>query len=477
MSLLMEALRKAEDQKRRLDPPERDTRSELALEPLPTMAPQDVASPVAVSEAGDAGAAAGAREGRRLPELPTRMEELDEQFLAHAAEARGRGPTGLKPSARASRPPPTPPASSPLPSPTPSPAARKTADAQQAARAAAQAMFAAGPQQSGSRRPLTFAVLGLGGIGAVLIGGYFWWQLQATARPTFVAHPASAAPSPAAAPAPPTASAVAPAGSAAAVAATPGMEKEHESAAEASPPSPPRPLPRQNERPSAGPRVSEAGTPSTMPATAPPATTAPPAPATTVQISAGQPRTDRAHRAHMAFERGELDEAQATWLELLREDARRLDALHGLAAIALRQGRPEAAAGYYQRALEAEPRDALALAGLLSLRGTSDARSSESSLKNRIAEQPDSPYLHFALGNLLAREGRWAEAQQAFFNAHVTAPDNPDILFNLAVSLDQLRQIALAARYYRLALAAAARAPAGFNITEVETRLRQLAPD
>ena len=70
-------------------------------------------------------------------------------------------------------------------------------------------------------------------------------------------------------------------------------------------------------------------------------------------------------------------------------------------------------------------------------------------------------------------EARWAEAQQSFFQAHVADPTNPDYVYNLAVSLDHLRQTSLAAQYYARALAAESQAVA-FDRSQAEIRLRQL---
>ena len=99
-----------------------------------------------------------------------------------------------------------------------------------------------------------------------------------------------------------------------------------------------------------------------------------------------------------------------------------------------------------------------------------------SRLKTLLAAQPQSAELNFTLGNLYARQRRWAEAQQAYFNAVAADADNPDYLFNLAVSLDQLRKPRPAAQHYRLALEAAARRPAAFDGEQVRRRLAELQP-
>lgn len=506
MSLLMEALRRAEDQKRRgqlesgaaspeahegpplgvVRPamgetkPAMETHPELKLEPLPDAAP-GANWPAGENNTREADSPAAARtaagEPRRLPDLPKRLEELDEQFLAHTTQARAARPAAFKTSGErgAPSPPPASATSPTLPPPTSRPSASPAPEiAGHDGQAAARAMFKA--KRVERRRPVALIAVGLGTVAALAIGGYFWWQLQAQGGqnrlgPQPVAATGSAratitpsspnisgtgvteAPPPAT-PLPDTA-----AQPAAASAAPPRSSQVGDEEA-AVPPSLPQPMPIADASPSR----------SAAPLQQPPAAVTPPV----IQASLATQADDPARQAHEAYLRGEYERAEALWRSLLQADARHSDALHGLAILALRQQQPALAADYYRRALEADPRDTLALAGLLTLRGQVDPRLAESRLKSHLAEQPDSPHLNFALGNLLAQEARWAEAQQAYFNAHAADPDSPDILFNLAVSLDQLRQPALAARYYRQALAAATSRPAGFDGREVEARLRQL---
>lgn len=170
-----------------------------------------------------------------------------------------------------------------------------------------------------------------------------------------------------------------------------------------------------------------------------------------------------------------LDAARLAYARALRAEPHNLDALLGLAALAERQGRSAEADSYRQRAFVADPLDAEAQAALLG-RPDNDADAAESRLRSALDQHPESAALHFALGNLHARQQRWAEAQAAYFNAVASDGDNPDYLFNLAVSLDRLRQRQLAARHYRLALAAARQRPAAFAAALPEQRLRELAP-
>jgi tetratricopeptide (TPR) repeat protein len=60
------------------------------------------------------------------------------------------------------------------------------------------------------------------------------------------------------------------------------------------------------------------------------------------------------YEAYMA---GDLAAAREAYELLLAREARNIDALHGMAAISLRQGQPAAAEGYYLRALELDPKE------------------------------------------------------------------------------------------------------------------------
>ncbi len=179
---------------------------------------------------------------------------------------------------------------------------------------------------------------------------------------------------------------------------------------------------------------------------------------------------------YIKLQANQLDPARRDYEAALRADPNNIDALLALAAIAQRQGQSADAERYLQRAQEADPRDPAVLAAAMGNAPGSDPTPSESRLKTLLAAQPESGPLNFALGNLYARQGRWPEAQQLFFNAVAADSDNPDYLFNLAVSLDQIRQAKLAAQHYRLALEAAQKRPAAFDRESVRLRLNELQP-
>lgn len=340
------------------------------------------------------------------------------------------------------------------PRPAESGAALAASRREAAERMAAGQVFAA-KQPSPAPRSGWLLILGLSVFAALGIGGYFWWQLQ-PAAPRLQAPPTvrpAAPPSPAAAAsAPPVPTAPAPV-TAASVAektkanATPAQVMPAQVGA-----APLRETPVARPQKPAAPREAALHLDKTSPATLP-----------------------RLEEAWDALQLGRLEEAQRAYAQVLHSDPRNIDALLGLANIALRQGQSGAAEEYYLRVLEADPDEATAQAGLIGLRGQNDPGLSESRLKTLLSRQPESASLHFSLGNLYARQQRWSEAQQAYFKAFSGEAGNPDYLFNLAVSLDHLRQPRLAAQYYRQALEASANARSlSFDRQQIIQRLAEL---
>ena len=159
----------------------------------------------------------------------------------------------------------------------------------------------------------------------------------------------------------------------------------------------------------------------------------------------------------------------------MREEPANRDALLGLAAIDVRTGRYEPAEAIYLRLLQSDPRDSHAHAALIELRaGRMDPLAAESRVKSLLANDPAADVLYFTLGNQLALQGRWAEAQQYYSKAFAADPDNADFAYNLAVSLDHLRQPKLALEYYARALALAEKRAASFELATVRSRVQQL---
>jgi Tfp pilus assembly protein PilF len=225
---------------------------------------------------------------------------------------------------------------------------------------------------------------------------------------------------------------------------------------------------------------------------APAATTAAPAPALALLKDATPLATPPALQLSRSVEKAQVPAAVASGYDALRGGdlvlARRnyaaavaaepanIDAQLGLATVEARLGNRGAAAGHYRKALEIDPRNATALAGMAALADGARPDALESQLRGDLAQHPASAALHFALGNLYASQSRWHEAQAAFFEAHRLDPGSADTVYNLAVSLDQLGQGRLAADYYRRALDAARGQATQFDAAPVARRLAELRP-
>jgi len=191
--------------------------------------------------------------------------------------------------------------------------------------------------------------------------------------------------------------------------------------------------------------------------------------------SAGQPRV--ASEVNAGYDwllRGELQAARRSYMAALAADPNSIDALLGLATVDARSGERPAAARSYRRVLDADPRNTAALAGLAAVSDYARPEALESSLQADIQRYPASAALRVALGNLYASQARWTEAQNVFFEAHRLEPDNADVLFNLAVALDHLKQSRLAAEYYGKALVQANNRPVQFDIRAAERRVADL---
>lgn len=177
--------------------------------------------------------------------------------------------------------------------------------------------------------------------------------------------------------------------------------------------------------------------------------------------------------AYRAYQQGDVETAQQAYRGILQQEPNNRDAILGLAASAMRLNNGAEAANLYLRLLELDPNDPDATAGLIGMQ-QSDPQQAESRLKKILNQHPQSASLHFMLGNVYAQQGRWSDAQQSFFRAFSNAPNNPDYLFNLAVSLDRLGQSKLALDYYQRALQLAQSTGSGFSGSAVQERVRDL---
>lgn len=177
--------------------------------------------------------------------------------------------------------------------------------------------------------------------------------------------------------------------------------------------------------------------------------------------------------AYQSFTNGDLPAAQRQYEAALRQEPNNRDALLGMAMVHTRQNQGAQAASYYLRMLELDPNDSAAVAGLVGMR-SGDAAQSEGRLKAILNTNPEAGPALFALGNVYAQQNRWSEAQQTFFRAYTAAPDNPDYAYNLAIGLDRLNQGRLALTYYQRALVLSQDKPAAFDRNALRIRMHEL---
>jgi tetratricopeptide (TPR) repeat protein len=133
----------------------------------------------------------------------------------------------------------------------------------------------------------------------------------------------------------------------------------------------------------------------------------------------------------------------------------------------------EAAIRDYQTLLLANPKDSLAMASMMAVANYSP-EVAESQLKIMMREEPDSPYLNFALANVYGAQNRWIEAQGLYFTALEHNPNDPNYAYNLAVSLEHIEKPEVAIAYYERALDNFNNGLATFNRDVVDQRLEKL---
>jgi tetratricopeptide (TPR) repeat protein len=180
--------------------------------------------------------------------------------------------------------------------------------------------------------------------------------------------------------------------------------------------------------------------------------------------------------AYTAAGRGDTSAAGRTYQQVIDLDHNNGDAWIGLAALAANNGDSATANHDYRRALEIDPGDSVALGGLLGMQSGVDPQEAESRLRLLLVRDGAQPALQAALGKMLARQGRWLEAQETFYQAWTADPSQPDVAFNLAVSLERIRQPVPALSFYRRALELAQNHSARFDPAVAQERVTALTP-
>ena len=177
--------------------------------------------------------------------------------------------------------------------------------------------------------------------------------------------------------------------------------------------------------------------------------------------------------AYAAYLAGDDEKALRLYNQVLEVDPANRNALLARAAINVQNGNIDEAVRDYQALLMFNPKDSLAMSSLLAVAEYSP-QEVESQLKLMIRDEPNSPYLNFALANAYGAQNRWQEAQRHYFTALQNNPQDPNYAYNLAVSLEHISQPGSAANYYRRALENLDSGLATFNPEVVNQRLAVL---
>ena len=178
--------------------------------------------------------------------------------------------------------------------------------------------------------------------------------------------------------------------------------------------------------------------------------------------------------AYDAYKSGNDSLAMTRYNQVLGVDPGNRNALLARAAINLQNNNGNAAIKDYQTLLLRNPKDSLAMTSLLTVANYSPLET-ESQLKLMIRDEPNSPYLNFALANAYGAQNRWQEAQGYYFKALENNPGDPNYAYNLAVSLEHIAQPVAAVAYYRRALDNIDNGLATFSREVVSQRMETLA--
>ncbi|MCK5002491.1 MAG: tetratricopeptide repeat protein [Gammaproteobacteria bacterium] len=178
--------------------------------------------------------------------------------------------------------------------------------------------------------------------------------------------------------------------------------------------------------------------------------------------------------AWAAYNKEDYLAANRGYEKVLKREPKNRDGLLGVAAVAVKNANYKKARASYQLLLKLNPRDQVAMAAMTNINELSVNNQNESQLKFMLQQQPSATHLNFALGNSYARKSKWPEAQSEYFKAWQGDSKNADYAYNLAVSLDQLGKKKEALQFYKKSLLLASDRNISFSKSEVERRIQQI---
>ena len=139
--------------------------------------------------------------------------------------------------------------------------------------------------------------------------------------------------------------------------------------------------------------------------------------------------------ARRHYQKGEWQQAEQLYLQVLEVDPHQVDALHLLAAIAGQTGREDQAIGYLREVLRLRPGWAAAHNNLGMVFITQKRLpEAAASFQEAVRLQPGDALAHNNLGNALRELGRPVEAVVSLQQALRIRPDDPETHYNLALA-------------------------------------------
>lgn len=194
------------------------------------------------------------------------------------------------------------------------------------------------------------------------------------------------------------------------------------------------------------------------------------------KTKSSDPVGDKLDAAWVAYEGGHYQQAKDLYRAVLTMEKNNRDALLGMGAIAVIEKNASVAREIYLSLLKQDPRDPIATAALASLQtGETSLKADEEYMLMMVQKNPDAPHLNFALGNIYAQQNKWRPAQQYYFNAWQHDKKNADYIFNLAVSLDQLNKHQQAITFYKDSLLKSENKQISFSRVAVQQRIKELS--
>jgi protein O-GlcNAc transferase len=167
-----------------------------------------------------------------------------------------------------------------------------------------------------------------------------------------------------------------------------------------------------------------------------------------------EPMSDLLTSAVVLHKQGNLGQAEALYLDLLKADPRNADALQYLGMLNAQKGQTDAAIAYLQQALASAPQHFAALCNLgMMLTNLQRYTPALEQFDRALQVQPDSAQIWYSRGNVLKNIGQFDDAIASYRRALEIKPDLVDAHYVLGNTLRRLGQHEQAMESYRRVLA------------------------